>query len=146
MAPTSTIGLLDLQACERACTRLVHDFAAAVDARQYDAFVGLFAPDGVFDRAGQVSRGHTAIRHFLDARPADRVTRHVCTNLRIDATRPDAASGNCYALVFQSQASADMPLPLPTPTPMVVEYLDDYRLVSEGWKFAHRRVRIIFQP
>ena len=55
----------DKSRCERECTRLSTDFAWTVDARAYDAFVALFAPDGVFERAGQPSRGHEAIRHVL---------------------------------------------------------------------------------
>ena len=35
--------------CERECTRLCNDFAWAVDMRDYEAFVALFTPDGVFD-------------------------------------------------------------------------------------------------
>lgn len=131
---------------EQACARLCHDFAAAVDARQYDAFVALFAADGVFDRAGQASHGHAEIRRFLDARPADRVTRHVCTNIRIDLTGLDSGTGSCYALVFQAQSPDAAVQPLPTPVPMVVEYHDDYQCGPQGWRFRHRRVKIIFQP
>ena len=131
---------------EHACIRLCHDFAASVDARRYDDFVALFTVDGVFDRAGQISHGHAEIRRFLDARPADRVTRHACTNICVDLVSPDSAVGNCYALVFQVQGTDTPPGPLHSPAPMVVEYHDQYRRGPEGWKFNHRRVKIVFQP
>lgn len=136
----------DLHRCERECTRLCHDFAAAVDSRQYGMFADLFAPDGVFDRAGQVSYGQAEILQFLNARPADKVTRHACTNIRIDMTGPQAATGHSYVLVFQGQALGDAQQPLPTTAPMVVEYQDTYVLMAEGWKFKHRVVKIVFQP
>lgn len=131
--------------CEQACTRLCTDFAWTVDNGDYAAFVALFAPDGVFERAGQASRGHAAIRSFLDARPTGRVTRHACTNIRIDMTGPDTATGSCCALMFQAPAEKDAPLPLPVSAPWVVDYLDEYVRTADGWKFKHRRTTIVFQ-
>lgn len=132
-------------ACERQCTRLCHDFAWLVDACQYDGFVDLFAADGAFERAGQVSLGHEAIRQFLAARPADRVTRHLCTNIRIDMTTPATATGTCTALMFQAPAALQAHLPLAAATPLIVDYEDVYQLTGSGWKFKHRRVQVIFQ-
>ncbi len=136
----------DVLCCERECTRLCHDFAAAVDSRRYGQFAALFAPEGVFDRAGQASHGQAEILQFLNARPVDKVTRHACTNIRIDMTGLQTATGHSYALVFQGQAQGDAQQPLPTIAPMVVEYQDDYVLLPEGWKFKHRVVKIVFQP
>lgn len=133
----------DQQECERQCVRLCHDFVWLVDACQYDGFVALFAVDGAFERAGQISRGHEAIRQFLAARPAGRVTRHVCTNIRIDMITPDAAKGTCTALMFQAPAGQQTPLPVSTP--VVVDYDDLYQLTDSGWKFKHRKIQVIFQ-
>lgn len=130
--------------CEHDCTRLCHDFAWSVDTLDYDGFVALFADDGVFERAGLQSRGHEAIRKFLDARPADRVTRHFCTNVRIDMTGPGTATGTCLALMYQATAAKNTPLPVSSP--LVAEYADDYVLTASGWKFKHRRTTVVFQP
>ena len=126
--------------CERDCARLCLDFAATVDAGDYDAFIALF------ERAGQLTRGAEAIRGFLDARPADRVTRHLCTNVRIDMTGPTSASGTCCTLMYQAQATKDTPLPLQASAALVVDYADDYMLSADGWKFKHRRTSVIFRP
>ena len=137
--------------CERECTRLSTDFAWTVDAYAYDAFVALFAPDGVFERAGQPSRGHEAIRQFLNSRPAGRVTRHLCSNIRVDMTGPDSATGGCSALMYHAavetavSAATDAQLPLPVTAPVVVDYTDDYVLTSGGWKFKYRRTTVVFQ-
>lgn len=142
----------DKSRCERECTRLSTDFAWTVDSHAYDAFVALFAPDGVFERAGQPCRGHEAIRQFLDARPAGRVTRHLCSNIRVDMTGPDTAMGGCSALMYHAavekavSAATDAQRPLPVSAPVVVDYLDDYVLTSSGWKFKYRRTTIVFQP
>lgn len=135
----------DQQQCERACIRLCHDFAGTVDACNYDAFVHLFSADGTFERGGQRYVGHQAIRGFLDTRPANRVTRHICSNIRIDMTGPTTATGSCSALMFLANAVKGTPLPLPVSPPVVVDYLDDYLLTSEGWKFNRRTALVVFQ-
>jgi SnoaL-like domain len=131
--------------CERECTRLCMDFAWTVDLQKYDAFVALFAQDGVFERAGQPCVGHPAIRAFLDARPADRVTRHVCTNTRIDMTGSHAATGSCSAMMYHAPLAKDAQLPLPVFSPVIVDYADDYVLTQDGWKFKYRKTFIVFQ-
>ena len=140
------MNVLEQARCERECTRLCHHFAWFVDRCEYDAFVALFVPDGVFVRTGQESRGHAAIRSFLDARPRERVTRHVCANIRIDMTGPTTATGSCSALMFQAAAPNQATLPLPVSPPIVVDYVDDYVLTAAGWKFRQRKTEIVFQP
>ncbi|WP_076998853.1 nuclear transport factor 2 family protein [Variovorax sp. KK3] len=138
----------DTPRCERECTRLCNDFAWTVDRCDYDAFVRLFAEDGMFERAGQASIGHAAIRRFLDGRPAGRTTRHICTNVRIDMTGPGTATGTCSALMFQAPAidGAARPEPLPVSAPVIVDYADDYVLTDSGWKFKRRVTTLVFQP
>ena len=142
------MNIEDQLRCERECTRLCNDFAWTVDARDYDAFVGLFAADGIFERAGQKSIGHNAIRQFLDARPAGRVTRHICSNMRFELTGADTATGTCSALMYQAPAATDAQRlqPLPVSAPMVVDYVDDYVLTGSGWKFKHRNTKVVFSP
>lgn len=150
MTDERTLPLEDLLRCERECTRLCHDFAWTVDACQYADFVALFIPDGVFERAGQASHGAGDILKFLDARPTDRVTRHMCSNIRINMTGPDTAKGTCTALMFQATAEKSddtgekKPRPLAAAAPLVVDYLDDYVLTASGWKFKHRQTHIVF--
>lgn len=142
--------------CERECTRLCHDFAWSVDQGDYPAFVSLFADDGVFERGGQRSVGHAAIRQFLEARPAGRTTRHLCSNIRIDPVDASSAVGTSSALMFAasvgsgsgsgSAASTAQQQTLPVTLPWVVDYLDDYQLTATGWKFKCRRTVLVFQP
>jgi len=132
--------------CERDCNRLCIDFAWAVDSRRYDAFVALFVADGVFERPGLVCHGHAEIRRFLDARPPDRTTRHLCTNVRIDMTGPDSATGQCHALMFQSQEGQGGDGPLRYAPPVLVDYHDDFVRTPHGWRFKERKTTLIFLP
>jgi uncharacterized protein (TIGR02246 family) len=138
----------DQQHCERECTRLCQDFAWTVDHCDYAGFVELFAADGTFERMGQHSVGHVAIREFLDARPRNRVTRHICSNIRIDVTGPDTATGTCSALMFAASFADESAsaTPLPISSPVVVDYLDNYVLTDHGWKIQCRRTKVVFQP
>ena len=132
--------------CERECTRLCNDFVWTVDHWDYDGCVALFAPDGAIERAGQVSRGHAGVRTFLDARPSNRITRHTCSNVRIDLTGTSTATGTSCATMFHAQATRDALLPLQCSIPLLAEYFDDYVLTASGWKISYRKIVVVFQP
>ena len=144
--PTQSLTLEEQLRCERECARLCNDFIWTVDTGDYGGCVALFADHGAIERAGQVHRGHAGVRAFLDARPEGRVTRHTCSNIRIDMTSATAASGTSCATMFQAQAMRDAPLPLKGSTPLFAEYFDDYVLTPQGWKISHRRIVVVFQP
>jgi uncharacterized protein (TIGR02246 family) len=141
----------DKRDCELACARLCIDFAWAVDTLHYDAFVDLFIPDGVFERPGLVCQGHAEIRRFLDSRPT-KVTRHLCSNIRIEMSGPDAATGSCHATMYQAQEAPEAPQaqdagkPPRYAPPLVVEWTDDFVRTPHGWKFKQRRTAVILQP
>ncbi len=125
---------------------MCNDFAFTVDSGDYERFVSLFVPTGVFERAGQRSVGHEAIRSFLNARPVGRATRHICTNISIAMTGPETATGRSSAMMFQAASETPVKLPLQVSAPVVVDYADNYLLTPDGWKFQHRRTTIVFQP
>src|SRR5687767_5884594 len=71
---------------ERQCTRLVHVYANANDAADWDKVAALYARDGVMFRPtapDDAISGRDAILASLRAR-APRTTRHVCANVVID--------------------------------------------------------------
>src|SRR5262245_49260567 len=91
---------------EGACERLVLDFAYFSDRQEYEALAALFIPDGTMVRpAGDVLVGQAAILKAYQARPAGRITRHVCSNIRITVESPDRARGITYAVVYSANSS-----------------------------------------
>ena len=87
-----------LDAIERACQRLVIEFAEAVDAQDYERLRAVFAPDATFARPTDpdtVIRGIDSIIAAYAARPRNRLTQHLCTNIRVTAESNDAARGTC---------------------------------------------------
>jgi hypothetical protein len=131
--------------CERQCLRLCHDFVWLIDGNQYEAFLELFTSDGTFERAGAVCTGHAAIQQFLVSRPIHRVTRHLCSNVRITMTTAITAVGSCTAMMFHATTEAGTQSPLPVSAPMVVDYQDAFELTESGWKIKHRKVQVVFQ-
>ena len=131
---------------EADCTRLCIDFAYHLDARRYAGVLDLFTADGKFDRLGTVFGGRDEISRFLEGRPADVVTRHLCTNIRISVQSADEATGVCYVLFFSGKAGADARLPIPPSPPGVVEYHDIFSRTAAGWRIRERRIAPVFAP
>ena len=133
---------------ERACERLVLDFAHFSDSQKAQELAALFTPNGVMERpAGDPLVGRDAILKSYQSRPPGRVTRHVCTNVRITVESADVARGLTYAIVYA--ANANRPPEghfgiLAEPRQLIGEFEDEFVRTDEGWRIATRRAR--FRP
>jgi hypothetical protein len=127
-------------AIERACERLVLDYAHYRDTNDGDAYAALFADDAslVFPRAS--SKGRAIIRRDFDRQSAIPWRRHVTTNIRIAVLDADHAEGTSYVTVYgggrSPEAGASAP-PLDGPS-AIGEYRDRYIRTPAGWRFAER--------
>lgn len=113
---------------------LLARYAAAIDNRDLDGLVELFAPDAVFEHSGRALRvrGHDEIRAFYrDALSRFGPSLHYsdCQIVRLSDT---SASGRVTA-------HAEMGLD-GTSVVAGLEYRDVYRRAGEGWLFAQRQV------
>ena len=123
---------------ERACERLVIDSARFNDERAWAALAGLYTPSGVVVRPnGQRLEGREAIEAAYSAGSRDRVTRHLCTNMRVDVDGPDAAHGTTTVLIVSGTRSDDSVV-----TYRVGEFADRFERTEEGWKIAERRASL----
>lgn len=138
---------------EQACARLVFDAAYFADTQEYRRLAELFTEDGVVYRPtapDQPLVGRDAIFESYSARPAHRVTRHLCTNLRVDIESEARARVRCYAQVFgadRREGKGDYLGP-PMENPILVGEFDDLCEFSEGrWRIAERRACFVMhQP
>jgi hypothetical protein len=129
--------MTDTMSAERACERLVVDFAYFSDRQEYESLASLFAGGGVMQRPnGDLLVGRDAILKAYQARPAGRMTRHVCTNIRITIESPDRARGFTYAVLYSAAANE------PTKT-QIGEFEDRFVLTPDGWRFGERRARFV---
>jgi hypothetical protein len=132
---------------ERACTRLVLESAAANDRQDFEAFAALFTPDGVLYRpAGEPLVGPEAILESYYVRPANRVTRHLCTNILIYADSAEAARGLTYVILYSADSSGagDKKFGLTSdPRKLLGEFEDRFVLSRGVWRIAERRARFV---
>jgi ketosteroid isomerase-like protein len=133
---------------EHACQKVMLKSISTFDDRDFAGFAALFAHDGVFVRANQPTEplvGQDAILAALNARPADRLTRHLCTNIEIDVIDADHAIGRCYLYLFSASSSAPEQVggrPADS-TQRLGEYLDRYARTPEGWRIARRDGKVV---
>jgi hypothetical protein len=128
------------------CTQLINEFSWRVDAFDYDGVVALFVPDCTFSRADKVFKGIEGLRVSLNARPRDRVTRHICSNIVIDVADRDRASGKAYALVFGHRGTLKEgeEAPLGTPDSLIL-YDAQFVRTDAGWRIAGWHIGLSFR-
>lgn len=122
---------VDRLIAERACERLIIDYAALVDAADWEGVAALYSDDGRMSRPtapDQFTAGREAIlAGFLARQP--RTTRHICANIRVTIISPVEALATSQILLF---TAADVP-------PLVGSYADHMVDQGDGWRFAERR-------
>ena len=139
MRSATAISAID----EREIEAMIYEFAWLVDNGQADQVYALFVEGASMSGVGpQELIGLTAIRAWGDERAnLQRVTRHICSNLRItevDEGRARAAS--CFSLYRH-----DGELPGSTVPVMIGDCIDDVSRGEDGrWRIAKRQVNAIF--
>jgi ketosteroid isomerase-like protein len=120
---------------ERACERLIREFAFHNDAGDYERLAACFTEDGSFARPTDPAnpvRGRDAIRAFFRDRPP-RVSRHLFVNTVVDVTGADQARARSYVLLY---TGTDV---LADPVQLVGDFHDRMRRVDGRWLFEERR-------
>jgi len=129
-------------AIERACQRLILQFASANDDARWDEAAELFTDDGLFARPSAPDdhvRGRDVILAAFQSRPL-RLTRHIVTNILVTVDSPATASAHS---LIQLYAGGDDGRARP---PLIGEFHDRIVLTPQGWRFSERRGRLVFQP
>jgi SnoaL-like domain len=138
-----------LDAIEHACQRLVIEFAEAVDTQDYERLRDVFAADASFARPTDpdtVIQGIDSIIAAYAARPRNRLTQHLCTNVRVTADSNDAAHGTCRVLLFLADAfEPETPGRgrKAAPGQLLGEFTDHFRRTEIGWRIVERRGRLL---
>ncbi len=127
---------------ERACERLIHRYARALDLGDLEAAADCFALAGAMARPmapERVIHGREAIRAALLARPKALLTKHLSTNVMIDVESRDAARGlSCLTMISATPAAGSAP-PHASAGPIWFGEFRDRFVREEGeWKFLER--------
>jgi len=133
----------DHAAIERACARLISEYAYLNDQRRYEELAALFTPDALLFRPSapdQAIAGIDAILAAFRKRPLDVMTFHVCTDIIVSVDDAASARGQSRILLLSARRPAeDGPRPTAAETPVPGVFYDRFRLTESGWKFAERR-------
>lgn len=127
---------VDRLIAERACERLIIDYAALVDAANWDGVAALYSSNGRMSRPtapDDFIEGRDAILASFLARPP-RKTRHICGNIRITLESATRATARSQILLF---TGADQ-------HPLVGSYADILANEGDGWRFLERRGSLDF--
>lgn len=133
---------------EAACKRLVLDAVNCADRQDYAGLAALFLPDGVLYRPAAPDsplQGRAAIQASYQGRPANRVTRHCCSNFRVEVESAGSARVRCYVQVFAAERQpSDGALGAVWDGHLIVGEFDDRCVMTaDGWRIAERRASFI---
>ena len=141
--PSDTLSAAERIEIERACERIVYAYAQALDLGNMDAAADLFAEHGSMTRPmapDQVIQGREAIRKAFQGRPKTLLTRHLATNVMIEAETRDTARGvSCLTMIATTPAPQASP-PFVSQGPVYFgEFKDHYVRENGKWRFLERR-------
>lgn len=121
-----------------AIQRVITDYSANLDARDYDGYVGLFTEDGVWQNGDTLREGRAEIRQMLtglfgepDPTFVNLSSFHQIGNFEIDVQGDTAHAKSRFVFVMRGEGGA------PTPS-LSGQYEDDLVRTPQGWKIKHR--------
>jgi SnoaL-like domain len=145
----STLSDVEVLAIERACEKLIYEFAEAIDLRNDRHLANLFTEDATYARPTDpdtVMTGRETIVKTFEARPGGRVTRHIWSNVRIKVDSPTRAHSVSTVLLI---AGPNEPAAHPQfgyqaeARQLLGEFDDEFVKTPQGWRFSSRRGRMI---
>jgi ketosteroid isomerase-like protein len=121
---------------ELAIRRILIDYAAFLDGRDYDKYAALFTPDAEWANPTGSHKGQAAIKQMLSgtlgpALAPNVANYHIITNPRIDISGDTAKATSRYLFVMRDAKG--------TPTPSLAGiYTDDLVRLNGQWKIKRR--------
>lgn len=135
------------QLIEWECRQLALRFTAHCDRQEWREACALLTEDAEFARPANPDnplRGRAAIRAAFEARPATRITRHICTNFIVNARSETEVTGQMYAVLYTGEAgSDDAPVTIADEKQFIGEFLDNYVRTEHGWRIRKRIGRVV---
>ncbi len=128
------------------CRNLVIELVHLGDHGEVEKAVDLWVPDGTWIRGGKPFTGRAELIASFQRSTTTTVNRHLVTDTRVIVKDSDHAEGVSYYLVVNNDPKTDNPkLPLPLELFSMGEWHDRYVRTPNGWRFAFREVKRLFQ-
>ena len=133
---------------ERACERVIIDFAHRLDLGEPASVAELFTEDGSWEWPppgdGRRIQGREALRTYFGSRPADRLSRRLMSNVLVTVTGSRTATSTAYFTTYRVDGyEAGGPVPSGPPV-QVGHYEDTFRRVDGSWLIASRTLHLPF--
>ncbi|MFY1870774.1 nuclear transport factor 2 family protein [Achromobacter xylosoxidans] len=126
-----------------ACEAVVLAFFHALDTRRHEAAAALMAPDGTWLRQGQLLTGPREVLAALEARPPQRTTCHVITNLRLLEYDGSRAMVGYFLTAYNSDAQVQGGAPRLV---AIRDCQDRLAVHGQDWLLAEKRSRRHLPP
>jgi hypothetical protein len=120
------------------CTQVLIRFFNCFDRFRYEEMADMFAPGGVWHRAGQALSSRAAVIDALGARSRTQVVRHVVTNILVDVVDRNTAETLLYITAYMHDTGTAptavpvirMPYLLLTVPGRMVRVRDEWKILS----------------
>lgn len=139
--------IMETLRAERACERLVIDFVHRLDLGEPASVAELFTEDGSWEwpAGDRLIKGRQALREYFGARPADRLSRRLMSNILVTATSPDTATATSYFTTYRVDGFEGGGLVPAGPPVQVGHYEDTFRRSPDGtWLLSGRVLHLAF--
>ncbi len=134
------------QAIVAECRNLVIELVHLGDHGEIEKAVDLWIPDGTWIRGGKPFTGRAELVESFKRGTETTVIRHIVTDTRVKVIDSDHAEAVSYYLAINHDPKTkDYKLPLPLEPFSMGEWHDSYVRTAQGWRFARREVKRIFQ-
>lgn len=139
------VDALETMLAEHECQRLLVEFIRRLDLGDPGSVAELFTPDGTWEWPGgsRLIRGREELRTYFGSRPADRMSRRLCTNVLIDIESPVRATGTSYLVTYRVDGYQGEMVPPPSPA-NVGHYEDTFEHHDGRWLLARRVTQLPF--
>jgi len=129
---------------ERACQRLVNQYALYADSGRAEQAAQLFDIQGRLEMPnGKVYEGREAIRARIAEQPRSQVSCHCLSNMLVTVDDEDSAHAVTYLTMYRGEAAAG---PIALEGPFLVGYYEDrFTRGHEGWRIASRKLTSTFR-
>ncbi|MCS8129886.1 nuclear transport factor 2 family protein [Pseudomonas aeruginosa] len=120
-----------------ACSKVVVDFFEALDLNDPLKAATFFMPEGVWERSGTSLTGAVAIKQALMARPVERTTFHLVSNLQVSVKDKTHAEVQFFLIAYERHSHSVDPIS-PSAIRQCVDHLE---FDGECWRIAHKSSR-----
>jgi hypothetical protein len=125
-----------VRAIEWDCTQVLTRFFNAFDQWRYDDMAAMFAPDGVWQRAGKALQG-AAILLALNARSRTQTVRHVVTNIEVNVADASSADFMLYVTAYMHDSGVKAINPPKIQSPYLLLVVPGTLVkIGDDWKIA----------